>query len=57
VPTVVFAGSMNPLAEPSDYRRAARMFQNDYIVRRSAAAISCTGSIPRPFAERLLIHL
>ena len=32
VPTVVFAGLDDPIVEPSDYRAAARMFENEYIV-------------------------
>ena len=32
VPTVVFAGLDDPVAEPADYRGAARMFAGDYIV-------------------------
>ena len=32
VPSVVFAGLDDPIVEPSDYRDAARMFDNEYIV-------------------------
>src|SRR5947208_564797 len=32
VPTVVFAGLDDPVAEPSDYRRAARMFLGSYAI-------------------------
>ena len=47
VPAVVFAGLDDPMAEPSDYRGAARMFENEYIVEEVPAGISCIGSIPR----------
>src|SRR5262249_17373555 len=32
VPTVVFAGLDDPIAEPADYHGAARMFAGDYVV-------------------------
>ena len=38
-------------------RDAARMFANEYIVEQVRRGISCTGSIPEVFAERLLAHL
>ena len=57
VPTVVFAGLDDPLAEPSDFRRAARMFQNEYIVEEVRGGHFMHREHPEAFAERLLTHL
>ena len=57
VPTVVFAGLDDPLAEPSDYRRAARMFQNEYIVEEVRGGHFMHREHPEAFAERLVTHL
>jgi pimeloyl-ACP methyl ester carboxylesterase len=57
VPTVVFAGLDDPIAEPSDYRGAARMFQNEYIVEEVRGGHFMHREHPEAFAERLLTHL
>jgi pimeloyl-ACP methyl ester carboxylesterase len=57
VPTVVFAGLDDPVAEPSDYRGAARMFTNDYIVEEMPGGHFMHREHPDTFAERLLSHL
>jgi pimeloyl-ACP methyl ester carboxylesterase len=56
-PTVVFAGLDDPIAEPSDYRGAARMFENDYIVEEVPGGHFMHREHPDVFAERLLSHL
>jgi len=57
VPTVAFAGLDDPLAEPSDYRGAARMFANEYIVEEVPGGHFMHREHPEVFAERLLGHL
>src|SRR5271168_872361 len=57
VPMVVFAGLDDPVAEPSDYRAAARMFQNEYIVEEVRGGHFMHREHPEAFAERLLTHL
>ena len=57
VPTVVFAGLDDPVAEPSDYQRAVRMFQNEYIVEEVPGGHFMHREHPEVFAERLLAHL
>jgi pimeloyl-ACP methyl ester carboxylesterase len=57
VPTVVFAGLDDPVAEPSDYHGAARMFQNEYIVEEVPGGHFMHREHPKVFAERLLTHL
>jgi len=57
VPTVVFAGLDDPIAEPSDYRRAARMFTGDYIVEEVPGGHFMHREHPENFAQRLLAHL
>jgi len=57
VPTVVFAGLDDPVAEPSDYRGAARMFENEYIVEEVPGGHFMHREHPDAFAERLLTHL
>ena len=57
VPTVVFAGLDDPVAEPSDYRGAARMFENEYIVEEVRGGHFMHREHPEAFAERLLSHL
>ncbi len=56
-PTVVFAGLDDPIAEPSDYRGAARMFENEYIVEEVPGGHFMHREHPDVFAERLLTHL
>jgi pimeloyl-ACP methyl ester carboxylesterase len=57
VPTVVFAGLGDPIAKPSDYRRAARMFENDYTVEEVPGGHFMHREHPDVFADRLLAHL
>jgi len=57
VPTVVFAGQDDPVVEPSDYRDAARMFENEYIVEEVPGGHFMHREHPGAFAERLLTHL
>jgi pimeloyl-ACP methyl ester carboxylesterase len=57
VPTVVFAGLGDPIAKPSDYRSAARMFANDYIVEEVPGGHFMHREHPDVFADRLLAHL
>jgi pimeloyl-ACP methyl ester carboxylesterase len=57
VPVVVFAGLDDPIAEPADYRGAARMFDNEYIVEEVRGGHFMHREHPEAFAERLLKHL
>ena len=57
VPTVVFAGLGDPLAESADYRHAARMFTGDYIVEEVDGGHFMHREHPDAFAERLLKNL
>lgn len=57
VPTVVFAGLDDPIVEPSDYHRAARMFSSDYIVEEVPGGHFMHREHPEEFAQRLLTHL
>jgi pimeloyl-ACP methyl ester carboxylesterase len=57
VPTVVFAGLDDPIVGPSDYRGAARMFDNEYIVEEVPGGHFMHREHPGAFAERLLAHL
>jgi pimeloyl-ACP methyl ester carboxylesterase len=57
VPTVVFAGLDDPMAEPSDYRFAARMFESEYIVEEVPGGHFMHREHPDAFAERLLTYL
>jgi pimeloyl-ACP methyl ester carboxylesterase len=57
VPAVVFAGLDDPMVEPSDYRGAARMFENEYIVEEVPGGHFMHREHPEVFAERLLKHL
>ncbi|WP_167105180.1 alpha/beta fold hydrolase [Mycobacterium sp. DL592] len=57
VPTVAFVGSDDPIAEPSDFRGAARMFDSDYIVEESPGGHFLHREHPDEFAERLLTHI
>jgi pimeloyl-ACP methyl ester carboxylesterase len=57
VPAVVFAGLDDPVAEPSDYRFAARMFDNEYVVEEVPGGHFMHREHPAAFAERLLAHL
>ncbi|WP_431195986.1 alpha/beta fold hydrolase [Mycobacterium camsae] len=57
VPTVVFAGSDDPIVEPSDYRFAARMFESEYTVEELPGGHFMHREHPEEFADRLLRHL
>lgn len=57
VPTVVFAGLDDPVAEPADYRHAARMFTGGYVVEEVPGGHFLHREHPDEFAERLLAHL
>ena len=57
VPTVVFAGRTDPVAEPADFRHAARMFTGDYTVEEVDGGHFMHREHPGAFAERLLNHL
>lgn len=57
VPTVVFAGLDDPIVEPQDYRRAARMFDGEYSVEEVPGGHFMHREHPQVFAERLLAHL
>lgn len=57
VPSVAFAGLDDPVAEPSDYRGAARMFVNEYLVEEVPGGHFLHREHPETFAERLLTHL
>ena len=57
VPTVVFAGLNDPIVEPADYRGAARMFENDYIVEEVPGGHFMHREHPDVFAGRILSHL
>lgn len=57
VPTVAFAGLDDPVAEPSDYRRAARVFDGEYVVEEVPGGHFMHREHPEVFAERLLTHL
>jgi pimeloyl-ACP methyl ester carboxylesterase len=57
VPVVAFAGLDDPIVAPSDYRGAARMFENEYIVEEVRGGHFMHREHPELFAERLLAHL
>ncbi len=57
MPTVVIAGTDDPVAEPSDYRRAARMFKGEYIVEEVPGGHFMHREHPALFAARVLGHL
>ncbi len=57
VPTVVFAGLDDPVAEPADYRRAASMFSGEYVVEEVPGGHFMHREHPDVVAERLLTHL
>ncbi len=57
VPVIAFAGLDDPMAEPSDYRGAARMFANEYIVEEVPGGHFMHREHPGTFADRLFAHL
>jgi pimeloyl-ACP methyl ester carboxylesterase len=57
VPTVVFAGLDDPVAQPADYWYAARMFTGGYVVEEVPGGHFMHREHSDAFAERLLTHL
>jgi pimeloyl-ACP methyl ester carboxylesterase len=57
VPVIAFAGLDDPMTEPSDYRGAARMFANEYIVEEVPGGHFMHREHPGTFADRLFAHL
>jgi pimeloyl-ACP methyl ester carboxylesterase len=57
VPTVVFAGLEDSVADVSDYERAARMFESEYTIEQVPGGHFLHREHPEVFAERLLAHL
>ena len=57
VPTVVFAGTDDPIVTPADYHAARRMFAGDYTVEEMPGGHFMHREHPEIFAERLLAHL
>ncbi|MCX2934412.1 alpha/beta hydrolase [Mycobacterium sp. CVI_P3] len=57
VPTIVFAGLDDPVAEVSDYRRASRMFTDGYTIEEVPGGHFMHREHPEAFAERVLAHL
>jgi pimeloyl-ACP methyl ester carboxylesterase len=54
---MVFAGLDDPVAQASDFRRAARMFKGDYTVEEVRGGHFMHREHPEVFAERVLRHL
>jgi pimeloyl-ACP methyl ester carboxylesterase len=57
VPTVVFSGLQDGVADVSDYRRAAKMFEKGYAIEEVPGGHFLHREHPDVFAERLLAHL
>jgi len=57
VPTVVFSGLDDPLAELSDYQRASRKFLGSYTIEEVPGGHFMHREHPEVFAERVLAHL
>lgn len=57
VPTIVFAGTDDPIVTPKDYHGARRMFASDYTVEVMPGGHFMHREHPEIFAERLLAHL
>jgi len=57
LPVVAFAGLDDPIVEPSDYRGAGRMFENEYLIEEVPGGHFMHREHPETFAERLLAHL
>jgi pimeloyl-ACP methyl ester carboxylesterase len=55
-PTVTFAGLDDGVVEPSDYYRAKRMFEGEYVVEEVPGGHFLHREHPGVFAERLLAH-
>jgi len=52
-----FAGLDDPIVAPADYRAAARMFDDEYVVEEVRGGHFMHREHPDAFAERLLAHL
>ena len=50
-------GGADPIVEPADYRTAARMFDNGYIVEEAPGGHFMHREHPDVFADRWLAHL
>jgi len=57
VPTVVFAGKDDPMADVTDYERGRRMFDGDYVIEEIPGGHFLHREQPEAFAEKLLAHL
>ena len=57
VPTVVFSGTDDPMADRSDYEHARRMFRGEYHIEEMPGGHFLHREHPEIFAERLLAHL
>lgn len=57
VPAVAFAGVDDSVFTPSDYRVAARIFENKYTIEEVPGGHFMHREHPEVFAERLLAHL
>lgn len=57
VPTVAFVGLDDPVADPDDFRYAAKMFASDYVIEQIPGGHFLHREHPKIFTERLLAHL
>ena len=57
VPTVVFAGTDDPIVSPADYHAAKRMFTASYTVEEMPGGHFMHREHPDIFAAKLLAHL
>jgi pimeloyl-ACP methyl ester carboxylesterase len=57
IPSVMFAGSDDPVAKADDYHHAARQFTGPYTVEEMPGGHFLHREHPQIFAERLLAHL
>ena len=57
VPTVVFSGKDDPLADRADYERGKRMFEGEYVIEEIPGGHFLHREHPEEFAERLVSHL
>jgi pimeloyl-ACP methyl ester carboxylesterase len=57
VPTVSFVGKDDPIAEPSDFERARRMFTGSYAFEVTPGGHFLHREAPDVFADRLFAHL
>lgn len=57
VPTVVFAGTEDPILSPADYHKGKRMFPAGYTVEEMRGGHFMHREHPDEFADKLLAHL